>query len=183
MRGKTGILTVLVVLLSACATPSEPETLAPVESPAPTATPLTSPGPSPTIQASVDKSVAEAFLSEYLDAANAALADAEAMPGWRQRFSESCSVCKAGYRSASAIYTEGHRIVGGGLVDRSVRVEDSAEGQATFMVSGTVAAAQVLASDGSTVDTFDAEEDIAVVYTVRRQPSGSWLVIGGELLG
>lgn len=184
MRGITGGLTVLAVLLAACSTPpAEPETLAPVGSPGSTPGPTASNPPSPTESSAPADSPAESFLAEYVDTANAALADAEAMPQWRARFSDTCTVCRGGFDTATEIHDDGHSINGGQLVEWSARIEEMAESQATFLVTGTVAAAQVTAADGTVVEDYPAAEGVTIVYTVRLQPDGSWLVVGGELLG
>jgi hypothetical protein len=55
--------------------------------------------------------------------------------------------------------------------------------QSVFTVSGTITEATELTQNGAIINSYAAVPDVTLVYTVRLQPDGSWLVVAGELLG
>ncbi len=50
-------------------------------------------------------------------------------------------------------------------------------------VDGAVEAATVAAPDGTIVANYERVDSVTVVYTMRRQPDGSQVVVSGDLLG
>ncbi|MGB9373352.1 MAG: hypothetical protein WCA82_04220 [Jiangellales bacterium] len=183
MRVITGILAVLALMLSGCSDTADPDVL-----PEPTGSEVATPRPSPTPAASPTQSatpVDEAlqFVDDYLWTANEALTDAAALKNWRSYFSDSCSVCLSGFRAASSIRSQGNSVEDGKFRDWRATKQASDSTQVTVLVIGDVDAATVRSPDGDVVSTFDSVESATVLYTMRKQPDGSWLMIAGELVG
>jgi len=52
-----------------------------------------------------------------------------------------------------------------------------------MLVAGAIDAATVRSEDGEIVARYDSVDAAAVLYTLRKQPDESWLVVAGELVG
>jgi hypothetical protein len=185
MRVITGILAVLALLASGCTQAAAPSSL-----PTPSRTATASPVPSETglavITSEPEDVVADAaamFVEAYVSTANRALSEPEAMADWEEQFAPSCRVCVSGFETAQSIHERGHLIEGGELTDWTVTPGDETAEQSVFTVSGTITEATELTQNGAIINSYAAVPDVTLVYTVRLQPDGSWLVVAGELLG
>lgn len=185
MRVITGILAVLALLASGCTEAAEPSSL-----PTPTRSVTASPVPSEIALADRTSEpedrvadAAELFVETYVSTANRALSEPEAMAEWEAQFAPSCRVCVSGFETAQSIHERGNLIEGGELTDWTVVQGDETGDQSVVTVSGSIAEAIELSQNGTIINTYAAVPDITLVYTVRLQPDGTWLVVSGELLG
>ena len=184
MRGIRAVCAISVVALASCSSPAEPQTLDPL--PAVTDSPA-DPAPSttrePTASPLATSSLTAAdFVDEYVGLTNLALSEPPMMAEWEQLFAPSCSVCASGFETATGIQARGHTISGGEWINWEVTVADQQENEALVVVSGSIDEATVSSAGGEVVDTFAAVDDVSVAYTVRRQPDGAWLIVGGDTI-
>jgi hypothetical protein len=178
-----GILTGFALTLVACSPAATPTTL---ETPTPTPTVTT---PEPTMAAESDQQDSRSqqvelaeFAEGYVETANAALTDSAALTEWRGLFADSCGVCTNGYETAAAIQQAGQVIVGGELIDWTSSIRNESGDTGTIVISGAIAEAEVITTDGSSVNRYAEVRPVTVVYTAQRQPDGSWKMTSGQLV-
>jgi hypothetical protein len=177
--------------MSGCGSAATPNSLPPParESSAPQQTAEPNPiegltlQPTPTDSDGTSEEAAmSAFADLYLETANAALADEAAMAEWRAHFVDSCTVCLSGYETTEAIYASGRTIIGGQLSDWSIEVEEASHRGGTVLVAGSIEPATVTTDDGSVVEEFDGVPSLTIIYSVRLNEGGDWIMVGGQLV-
>jgi len=122
----------------------------------------------------------EAFFREYTDAINASTESRDAADKRRSFYASSCSICVQGQRIVDDILDQSRQVRGGETVLKRLSVTGAPESnEVRAQAAFDVAQAEVIAN-GTVVESYDASQDYAVIFTVRRQPSGEWLITQGE---
>jgi hypothetical protein len=178
MRVITGILAVLALLASGCTEAPEPGSLpktTPVVEASPTAVPLPTTTSQPLTAAESTDSAVEAMES-FFNAANAA-STGVGIESFRALFSEGCQLCMLQYSNFSSAYAIGQSAEGTLYQTWDIEVQDSSSDRALVLTTVDTGSISLTDADGVLIDSFPAEEGVATVWTLKRQPDESWLII------
>lgn len=186
MRGKTGILTVLVALLSACATPSEPETLTPLASPSvstSTRSDVVQPSSEPARERELEPNDSVAsFVAEYMHLVEESVRSREALETRRSMYAPSCALCLSGAEVAEQVLGSGLQ-VRGGEVDHTLEVLSAEASVALASVTYSIAPIELLDGNGQVVESAAASGPTQQAIQIARQEDGSWLILSIDELG
>jgi hypothetical protein len=123
-----------------------------------------------------------AFFDEYAQAINESWASAGALAKRREMFADSCVSCLAGYKLAEQAVDEGHRLVGGMASLRAIEL-DRIDGDVVTVSAFTDSEAGHLIDDAdNVVQEFEASSNVQIVYQLRSNDSGGWVILSGEVL-
>ena len=173
----------IVLILAACSSPAEPETLEPLPSHSATRSPVGG-TPQPTRETSSTTAPAHEgpgeaaikALDAYFRAANRA-SRGRAIDELRSRFAESCALCATQYRNFSSAYSAGNSATGTLYEDWSISVVDETDRQVVLQSIVDTGAITLRDESDQVLDEFPAESDMATVWTLARDEAGAWLII------
>lgn len=180
MRGITGVLTVLAVLLAACSTaPEEPDTL-----PVPTSLGSTSTEPArPSAGESLEPATqiepadsAIAFLNEYMRLVQDSVRSVEALKARREMYAVSCSTCSEGSQVAEQLLQSGMR-VRGGQIQHTSEVLDVEGDVVLIAVTYSIAPIELLDGAGEVAESAEASGPNRQAVQMGLQEDGSWLIL------
>jgi len=180
-------LVLSALFLASCSTAAEPTTLATPTAEAPTTATAVEATPSPTaVESDPDRGAPSSeprqLVEAYIQAANESLSRSDSLPGWRELFADSCSLCLSGYENAQRIHEQGLSASGGALVDWVIADEQTTASSSVLVVTGVLEPATVRAPDGTIAETYDRVDPLTVVYSAEVDDVGVWRVVGARIL-
>jgi len=179
-------LLALVVALSGCSEPAQPESLATptaIDSPSHTPRPVVSQeAPSPTT-ADSEAAATEAIaaLEAYFGSANAAARGGDI--GKHERaYSRSCAACVDASRDFATAQSNGLVADSDRYASWTTSVQDVSQGQVVILAVIDFAPVNLVDTGGQVIEAVPGWTNATFVWTLNEQPNGEWLIVQGEEL-
>ena len=173
-----------VMMVAACGGEDQPSTLPDATSTTATVPTTESATPTPTGDptAQLEAEIRE-FLAQYARVINDSWISPDALAQRRAMFADSCVTCLAGYRLAERAQADGLRFEGGMASLRDLHVDRVNRDIVTVSAFTDSEAGRLIDMANKVVQEFDAAENVQIVYQLRTDGSGSWVILSGEVLG
>jgi hypothetical protein len=177
-------LVLVAMVVAACNGGDQPSTLPDATSATATVPTTESAAHTPTGDptAQLEAEITE-FLDEYARVINDSWTSPDALAQRREMFADTCVSCLAGYRLAERAQADGLRFEGGMASLRDLQVDRVDSDIVTVSAFTDSEAGRLIDETDSVVQEFDASQNVQIVYQLRSDGSGSWVILSGEVLG
>jgi len=183
MRAVGAGLVLSALFLASCSTAAEPTTLATPTAEAPTtATPTSEPKPSSESQEDEPGLQASEAMDAYFSAANSAARGAD-LEAFAALFESSCEACQSAYQDFAEAQAKGLRADGDRYGTWVTRLEVAEPDEVVLRTIVDFASVRLVDESGETREEVPAWNGAEFVWTLAPSPDGTWLIVGGRLLG